>query len=421
MASEVGIVRIKRLICLLLVCFVALGAVVPWCVVAWEEPGEECAGQVAAYGVEEPPQPPSHLLWPQQADATPTLTEEERLQELTERLDATWNELDWAETLQLIDEITAIDPDYDDIEEKKYDAHIGYGYQLFNEEDCLGALTQFCAALELKPEGEEAELGLELLDRYCATPLPPTSTPTEGPTPVPTDTLVPGVTQTPQTITSPISYTVRAGDTLYSLAKRYDTTVQAIMQANGMMSYLIRVGEVIWIPVSGAAPPGPIVHMVQPGETLFSIAQQYGTTVWAIRTANNLAGYTIRAYTALFIPTTAQPGAIIHIVQAGETLYSIANRYGTTVPLLMLANGLRTYEIRVYQRLYVPSQDWATWPPNWSSKPPGAPGHSHFYRVRRGDTLYSIAKRFGTTVEGLMRVNGLSSSHIVAGMKLRIP
>ncbi|MGM0401437.1 MAG: LysM peptidoglycan-binding domain-containing protein [Chloroflexota bacterium] len=414
-------VRIQEFLCLLLVCFIALGIAVPRRVEARKDSGEEHTVPGMAYGVGESPSSPSRLLRPQQADPTPTLTEEERLQDLSEQLEAARDELDWAEALRLIDEIMAIDPEYDDIEEKKYDAHIGYGYHLFNEGDCSGALAQFRAALELQPEGAEAELGLDLLNRYCATPPPPTSTPTAGPTPVPSGTPAAGATQTPRPGTSPITYTVQDGDTLYSLAKRYDTTVQAIMQANGMMTYLIRVGEVIWIPVSGAAPPGPIVHIVQPGETLFSIAQQYGTTVWAIRMANNLPGYTIWAYSALFIPTTAQPGAIIHIVQPGETLYSIAKRYGTTVSLLMMANGLRTYEIRVYQRLFIPSEDWATWPPNGSPRPPDAPSHPRVYTVERGDTLYSIAKHFGTTVEAIKSVNGLSSSHIVVGMRLRIP
>ncbi|MFP3895317.1 MAG: LysM peptidoglycan-binding domain-containing protein [Anaerolineales bacterium] len=415
-------VRTQEFVCLAAVCFIILGIAVPRRVEACEDPGEGYTAPVTAhYGVEKTLPPPSPLLRPQQEDPTPTLTEEEKLQDLSEQLDAARDELDWEEALRLIDEIRAIDPEYDDIEKKKYDAHIGYGYHLFNEGDCSGALTQFRAALELQPEGAEAELGLELLDRYCATPLPPTSTPTPGPTLAPTDTPVPDATSTPQAPTSPITYTVQAGDTLYSLAKRHDTTVQAIMQANGMMSYLIHVGDVIWMPVSGAVPPGPIVHIVQPGETLYSIAQQYGTTVWAIRMANNLPGYTVWAYSALFIPTTAQPGAIIHIVQPGETLYSIANRYDTTVPLLMMANGLDTYEIRVYQRLFIPSEDWATWPPDWSPKPPGPPSHPHVYIVKRGDTLYSIARRFGTTVGALMGANGLSNSRIVVGMRLRIP
>jgi LysM repeat protein len=219
-----------------------------------------------------------------------------------------------------------------------------------------------------------------------------------------------------------MTYTVVLGDTLYSLAKRYGTTVQAIMQANGMMSSFLRAGDVIWIPASGELPPGPVVHIVQAGETLYSIARDYNTTVWAIMAANNLSSYSVWAYTALFIPSAAQPGAFIHIVQPGETLYTIATNHGTTVALIMMANALQTYDIYVYQRLVIPPEGWTGWPPiSYWTGPGGSFYSGSVYVVQMGDTLYGIAQRFGTTVASLMAANGLTSSTIIAGTTLRIP
>jgi len=365
----------------------------------------------------------SLLLQQQAPTATPTLTQEEQLQQLEQQLDDAWNNQNWPLVIQIIDQIIAIDPNYDDIQTRKYYAHVNYGYQLMTEHQCDSAQAQFEAALAIRPGGEEALVGLNLLATYCPTPTP-TSYTTPALTVTPTITpITPGApTATPvvtQPISSPITYTVQPGDTLYSLAKRFGTTVQAIMQANGMMNYFIRAGEVIIIPPA-EAPPGPIVHIVQPGETLYSIARLYNTTVWAIMLTNGLKSYTIWAYQALFIPSVLQPGPIIHIVQPGETLYSIAQQYNTTVPLIMLANNLRTYAIYVYQRLIIPPEGWTGWPPIsvWTAE---GTASGTIYIVQPGDTLFGIAQRFGTTVAQLKAVNGLTSSTIYVGMKLRIP
>lgn len=359
-----------------------------------------------------------------QEGSTPTPTQDQRLINLEAQLDTAWNAQDWPEALRIINEMIAIDPEYDDIQERRYFAHINYGYDLLTEGRCTESLGEFRTALELRPEGEEALAGLELVGRYCSTPVPSTITATPGPSVFPplTPTPIGGPTATPQIISSPITYTVQPGDTLFSLSRRYGTTVQAIMQANGMMSYFLRAGDVIWVPASGGPLPGPVVHIVQPGETLYSIARQYNTTVWAIMSANGMSSYTIWAYRALFIPTVMQPGPVVHVVQPGDTLYSIARIYGTTVSLIMMANGLRTYAIYPYQRLVIPPEGWAGWPLYWPDTSPGGwPHYGSVYRVQPGDTLFSIARRFGTTVAQLMAVNGLTSSTIYAGTTLRIP
>lgn len=350
----------------------------------------------------------------------PTATVDPRLPLLMQQLDAAWNAYNWPDVLRLVDEIIAIDPYYDEIQDKRYYAHVNYGIQLWADGRPAEACEQFRRALQVRSDGEEA---LWWTMRYCPTPTPtlipmtatPITPPAGTPSPVPP-------TPPPQIVTTPFTYTVQPGDTLYSLARRYSTTVQAIMQINGMMNYYLRAGQLIWIPASGPPAAGPIVHIVQPGETLFSIAQQYKTTVWAIMVANQLTSTAIWAYRALFIPSVTQPGPIIHIVMPGETLYTIATRYGTTVPLIMLANDLKTYDLYVYQLLLIPPPGWSGWPSRlWPGPWPARPARPSTYVVQSGDTLYSIALRFGTTVEALKAANGLTSSVIRVGMVLRIP
>lgn len=350
--------------------------------------------------------------------ATPTSTE---LANLMLQLEAAVAAQNWNLALSLADQIIAIDADYGDIQTRKYDILISYGYALMTSGDCAGALTRFQQALALDPSRPEAPVGMELLTRYCATTpvgtqtATPTgtlsATPTGTRTATPTGTL--SVTPTgSQLSTGVTTHLVLAGETLYSLAKRYGTTVQAIMQANGMMSYYLRAGDTIYIPTGDIVLPGPEVHIVQPGETLYSIARLYGTTVAAIMSTNGLHSYLIYAYQALYIPSASQPGPIVHIVQAGETLYTIALRYGTSVAAIMSANGLSNYSIRVGQQLIISSSGGTGYP---TSVP------YQEYTVQAGDTLYGIALRYGTTVNAIMTANSLSSSYIYVGMKLRIP
>jgi LysM repeat protein len=360
------------------------------------------------------------------------------IDDLIAELDEAWNAQDWPRVLTLIDAILAIEPTRPGMLDQKYFAHVNYGFQLMVQGRCTEALAQFRAALEIHPSGTEALAGIQLLPAYCPTldltptptPLPPV-TPVVTPTPTfitPSPTPLATLTPTPIILPEPIQYTVQPGDTLYSLARRYNTTVQAIMQANGMMTYLLRVGQVITIPATHIIPVGPIVHIVQPGETLHFIANKYGTTVWALMVLNNLHSSTIYAYQAIFVPSAMQPGPIIHIVQPGQSLHSIANTYGTTVPLIMLANNMNTYVIHVYQRIIIPPRGWTGYPPIFiGTGPPILPTRFHppsavrRHVVQPGDTLYSLAIRYGTTVRAIQAANGLTSSRILVGTTLIIP
>jgi len=103
------------------------------------------------------------------------------------------------------------------------------------------------------------------------------------------------------------------------------------------------------------APTADIYHTVQPGENLFRIALRYGTTVGAIVAANNLPdSSSVRVGQELLIPGSPPTGATTYVVQPGDTLYSIARRFGTTVETLATLNGIAPpYTIKVGQILIV--------------------------------------------------------------------
>lgn len=182
---------------------------------------------------------------------------------------------------------------------------------------------------------------------------PPDRLVASSPLPTPTPTPIPS---------SGFYYTVRPGDTLYSIARRFGTTVQAIVQANGILNpSQIFYGQVFWIPSGSGTPAGPTTYyIVQRGDTLCSIARRYGTTYQALATLNGLYyPYTIYVGQRLVISVSGTPpptpSQTVYTVRPGDTLWAIALRYGTTPWAIAAANGLRNPNlIYVGQVLIIP-------------------------------------------------------------------
>jgi LysM repeat protein len=108
----------------------------------------------------------------------------------------------------------------------------------------------------------------------------------------------------------------------------------------------------------------------------------------------------------------------VYIVQRGDTLYSVAHRYGTTVNAIVQANGLRNSNwIYIGQRLVIPGAGTTT-----TSGSSGSSSSASVHVVQRGENLYRIALRYGTTVQALASANNLSTTSLIyAGQRLIIP
>ena len=171
----------------------------------------------------------------------------------------------------------------------------------------------------------------------------------------------------------------------------------------------------LWTPCPADAQGG--VHIVQRGQNLTSIARRYGTTISAIMRANGLTRRNfIWVGQRLRIPSAGAGGGGVHVVQRGQNLTSIARRYGTTVSAIMQANGLTKRNfVWVGQRLRIPSRG-----SSGGASSGGSGGGVHV--VQRGQSLTTIARRYGTTVSAIMRANGLTNRNFVwVGQRLLIP
>ncbi|MCJ8010086.1 LysM peptidoglycan-binding domain-containing protein [Lederbergia wuyishanensis] len=141
-----------------------------------------------------------------------------------------------------------------------------------------------------------------------------------------------------------------------------------------------------------------IIDVVQKGDTLWSIANRYGSTVQSIATANQLPNPNkLLVGQSLVIPISATQ----HVVRSGETLWQIAQRYGVPIQSIIQINQLtHPSMINVGIELIIPARTYA---------------------VQAGDTLATIAQRFGTTVREIMRANQLTQTTIFIGTRLIIP
>lgn len=158
---------------------------------------------------------------------------------------------------------------------------------------------------------------------------------------------------------STTTYTVKAGDTLYAIAARYQTTIQQLVQLNNISNpNLIRVGQILAIPSNQpqTPPPATLTYTVKAGDTLYAIASRYHTTVQELVRLNAIANPNLIRVGQVLKLTASQPttSTTTYTVKSGDTLYKIARQFGTTVQQLVTANQISNPNlIRVGQTLII--------------------------------------------------------------------
>lgn len=206
-------------------------------------------------------------------------------------------------------------------------------------------------------------------------------------------------------------YTVKSGDTLWSIARKLGVTVDELKQANNLAGNLLNVGQNLLIP--SKEPTSDNTYVVQKGDSLYAIARKLGTTVDNLKSINNLTTDALSIGQILKVPgsNNNQPSTsdqTTYTVQKGDSLYAIAGKYNTTVDKIKSLNNLSSNLLSIGQVLKIPTNNTPT-------------NDNVVYTVKKGDSLYSIAREFGTTVSAISELNNLSTNVLSIGQKLLLP
>ena len=275
-----------------------------------------------------------------------------------------------------------------------------------------------------------------------------------------------------------IIYKVEPKETYYSIAKKYNVPYKEVMEFND--SQLLQIGITLKIPTSipftstsqNVTVPsvGVIEYTIKAKDNLNMLANKYGTTVDEIKRVNELTSISLQIGQVLKIPTGKEqtvttetvastvykkpeksvqpvatpitesdnpsPTVISHSIKAKESLNVLAEKYGTTVDAIKKLNNLKSTSLRIGQILKIPAtngeideplQEQVTQPTVNTKAIVNAPASSAVknnenfeHTVLTGETIYSIARKYGLTTYQLTTANNLTGSELTVGQKLII-
>lgn len=263
------------------------------------------------------------------------------------------------------------------------------------------------------------------------------------------------------------SYTVQAGDSYWRIANKYGISIEELQRLNGTSSYFLYPGQSLVVPGSAsttsgsasstsssttstrsAAPVAGGSYTVQAGDSYWRIANKYGISIQELQRLNGTSDYTLHPGQSIKVPgsgtnasassnsssaststTSAAPAAGgSYTVQAGDSYWRIANKYGISISELQRLNGTSDYNLYPGQSLKVPgsgSSSSASASSNGTSTSTSttsaAPAAGGSYTVQAGDSYWRIANKYGISISELQRLNGTSNYFLYPGQSIKVP
>ena len=203
-------------------------------------------------------------------------------------------------------------------------------------------------------------------------------------------------------------YVVKKGDSLWSIARANGLTVDELKSLNNLSSNVLHVGDTLLI--SSADSTGDDgndnYYVVKSGDTLWSIARKYNLSVNELKALNNLGSNVLSVGQRLIV---GKESSNDYVVSAGDTLWAIARKFNVSVDDIKALNNLSSNNLSIGMTLKIPL---------YSNK---QNEETNVYVVKSGDSLWSIARMFNSTVDEIKSLNGLKSNVLRIGQRLVVP
>ena len=219
-----------------------------------------------------------------------------------------------------------------------------------------------------------------------------------------------------------MNYVVKPGDTLWGISNQYGVNVSDLAAINNITGSNLKVGQVLKIPSNtGNNPDNMFMYTVKKGDSLWNIAKVYSTSVEEIKRINYLTNNNLYIGQILRIPEMYTkpedmnaPNYINYKVEKGDTLYSIAKKYGVSIDTIVSDNALKSNTLSLGQNLKIRTSTGLV------EECFGEEYSPNTYTVVKGDTLYSIARKFNVSVDYIKSKNNLTNNTLSVGQILKI-